>query len=70
MNRRRFNQRNIALFGIVIGLVIASSARAQELQIGTGESPSLRASSSYSMVLTLPRLTSFRWLMGLISMRG
>ena len=39
MNRRRFNQRNIALFGIVIGLVIASSARAQELQIGTGESP-------------------------------
>ena len=39
MNRRRFNQRNIALVGIVIGLVIASSARAQELQIGTGESP-------------------------------
>ena len=39
MNRRRFNQRNIALFSIVIGLVIASSARAQELQIGTGESP-------------------------------
>jgi len=39
MNRRRFNQRNIALFGIVIGLVIASSARAQELHLGTGESP-------------------------------
>ena len=39
MNRRRFNQRNIALFGIVIGLVIASSVHAQELQIGTGESP-------------------------------
>ena len=39
MNRRRFNQRNIPLFGIVIGLVIASSVHAQELQIGTGESP-------------------------------
>ena len=39
MNRRRFNQRNIALFSIVIGLVIASSVHAQELQIGTGESP-------------------------------
>ena len=39
MNRRRFNQRNIALFSIVIGLMIALSVHAQELQIGTGESP-------------------------------
>ena len=39
MNRHRFNQRNIALFSIVIGLVIALSVHAQEFQIGTGESP-------------------------------